>query len=124
MDSSANASSPARYGAAPLPKVPPYYIKISPKGVSPPDMFVYPTPVKGDKEQKMGIAVKHFYFLKNKDDLSYCMTEDGKGEIAELSKDNSLVLSLEEAIHLVNGLLLQLDRNGYTKKDVQDMGLP
>ncbi len=95
-----------RYGAAPAPKIPPYYIKISPAGTTPPGMYIYPTPIKGDKEQKMGIAVKRFYFLKNKDDLSYCMSEDGKGEI------------------VVNGLLMQLQRNGYTQAQVLETMLP
>ncbi len=125
---SSKMSSSVRYGAAPSPKIPPYYIKISAMGTSPPGAFVYPTPIKGDfskeQQQQMGIAVKRFYFLKNKDDLSYCMSDDGKGQIAEMSKDNSFVLSLDDAVNLVNGLLLQLQRNGFTQEQVLATPLP
>ncbi len=113
-----------RYGAAPQPNVPIFYIKVSPKNSSPPGIYVYPSPVKGDAEQSVGIAVKHFYFLKDKSDLSYYMTEDGKGQIAELSKDNSLMLTMDEAANVINGLLLQLQRNGYTKDRVLATPLP
>ncbi len=116
-------TSSNRYGAAPEPKVPMYFIKVSPKGSTPPGIYVYPSPIKGDKEQAMGVAVKRFYFLKDKTDLSYHMI-DGKGEIAELSKDNSIVLTLDEAVNVVNGLLLQLQRNGYTQEQVLASPLP
>ncbi len=112
-----------RYGAAPPPKIPIYYIKVTPTMGTPPGMYVYPATVKGDKEQTMGITVKRFYYLKNKCDLSYQMS-DGKGEIAELSKDNSLVLTLDETVNVVNGLLMQLERNGYTKEQVLATPLP
>ncbi len=113
-----------RYGAAPSPKIPIFYIKVSPKDSTPPGMYIYPASVKGDKDQAMGIAVKRFYFLKDKSDLSYCMTEDGKGQIAELSKDNSLMLTLDEAANVVSGLLLQLQRNGYSRDQVLASALP
>ncbi len=41
------------------------------------------------------------------------MSDDGKVEIAELSKDNSPILTLDEAVNVVDGLLLQLQWNGY-----------
>ncbi len=84
-------------------------------------MFIFPT---SGKDQSQGIGIKCFYYLKNKTDLSYCMTEDGKGQFAELSKDNSLILTLDEAVNAVNGLLLQLQRNGYTQEQVLGTPLP
>ncbi len=113
-----------RYGAAPPPKIPVYYIKVTSAKSTPPGMYVYPSVIKGDKDQAMGIAIKRFYYLKDKSDLSYHMSDDGKGEIAELSKDNSLILTLDETVNVVNGLLMQLERNGYTKEQVLAAPLP
>ncbi len=102
------------YGAAPPPDVPIYYIKVSPASSSPPGLFIWPA----QKDNQPSIAIKRYYYVKNKQDLSYVMTPNGKGQIQELGKDNSLVLTLEEAKMVVNGLITQLKRNGFEKEDI------
>ncbi len=65
-----------------------YYINVSPPGSSPPGMFISPT----EKDKQPAIAIKRYYFPKNKGDLSYMMTPDGKGKILEMSKVSDLFL--------------------------------
>ncbi len=106
----ANGETVTLYGAAPPPAIGETWISLNQPGAALPGRWLYPTTVS----KEAGVAIRQFYYVKTKPDMSYILDDKKEGKIAELSK-GSVDFTMADAKIVVNALVTMLERFGYPR---------
>ncbi len=98
------------YGLAPPPEIDETWISLNPPGSSKPSHWLYPSAVG----KEAGLAIWQFYYMKQKEDLSYMLNDKQEGKILPLNK-GAIDFTLAEAKMVAKGLIEMLERFGYKR---------
>ncbi|MCP4526373.1 MAG: hypothetical protein GY833_10730 [Aestuariibacter sp.] len=74
--------------------------------------WISPNPPCARKEA--GLAIRHFYYVRDKDTLSYIVNYKGEGQVLPLNK-GAIDFTIAEAKLVAKGLIELLERIGYKR---------
>ncbi len=92
------------YGPAPPPEIEETWISLNPPGARKPGRWLYP----GAVGKEAGLAIQQFYYVKQKEDLSYMLNDKQEGKILPLNK-GAIDFTPAEAKMVAKGLIEMLE---------------